>query len=54
LPNASSGDTIVGGTLGSAPNELNFPEAILFDENQNLLVVDRGNNRIQLFPPSVC
>jgi hypothetical protein len=55
LANAASGDTILGtGTAGAAPNLLNYPEVILFDQNQNLLVVDRANHRVQLFNLAVC
>jgi hypothetical protein len=51
---ASSGTTIVGGTQGTALNQLNFPEHILFDIHNNLLVADRDNNRIQLFNLTAC
>jgi hypothetical protein len=55
LANAASGDTILGtGATGTAPNLLNYPEVILFDQNQNLLVVDRANHRVQLFNLAVC
>lgn len=49
LPGATSGTTIVGGTSGTGPDELRFPETILFDRSGNLIVVDRQNNRIQFF-----
>jgi len=54
LPNATSGDTIAGSTQGTAANQLDFTESFFFDENFNLFVVDRGNNRIQLFNITVC
>jgi hypothetical protein len=55
LVNATSGNTILGtGTSGTASNQLNFPESILFDQNYNLMVVDRLNNRIQFFNLTVC
>ena len=49
LAGASYGTTMVGGTLGTGPTQLNFPEMILFDGSNNLLVVDRKNNRLQIF-----
>lgn len=52
LPNASSGDTIVGGTSGQAPNQLSGPDVVFFDENWNLFVVDSFNNRVQFFNSS--
>lgn len=54
LPNATSGDTVAGGTSGVAANELVFPETVIMDANYSLLVVDRMNNRIQLFNITVC
>lgn len=52
---ASSADTVAGGTqAGTGPNQLNFPEVVTFDENHNLIVSDRGNNRIQRFTITVC
>lgn len=54
LRNAVSGDTIIGGTTGTALNQLKFSETILFDKNYNLLVVGRFNYRIQLFNLTVC
>lgn len=54
FPNATSGDTVVGGTLGTGPTQLSFPEGILFDENHNMIVADRGNNRIQFFNITRC
>ena len=48
LPGATSGDTIFGtGVTGVTSNQLAFTEQLQFDENYNLLVVDRGNNRVQ-------
>ncbi|CAF0889125.1 unnamed protein product [Adineta steineri] len=32
LKNATSGTTVVGGTSGTASNQLNFPETVLFDK----------------------
>jgi hypothetical protein len=50
LAGASTGSTIVGtGTAGSNATQLNYPVAISFDSNYNLFVVDRNNNRVQLF-----
>jgi hypothetical protein len=54
LPNAAFGDTIIGGRKRFKSNELHKTETILFDENDNLLVVDRENHRIQLFNKTIC
>ncbi|CAF4185578.1 unnamed protein product, partial [Adineta steineri] len=48
------GTTIIGGTQGTASNQLNFPEMILFDKYGNLLVADRNNHRIQRFNLTTC
>jgi DNA-binding beta-propeller fold protein YncE len=37
------------GTRGSAPNQMNTPHSIQVDNNGNVYVADRGNNRIQVF-----
>lgn len=37
------------GTKGKNKGELNFPCGVALDENQNLLVCDNKNNRIQIF-----
>ena len=37
------------GTQGSEPGHLNGPAGIEFDNEDNLLVVDKGNNRVQKF-----
>ena len=49
LPNANSGLTIVGGTVGVAADQLNGLETICVDENWNLFVVDSNNHRVQFF-----
>ena len=46
--------TIAGdGISGSASNRLNNPQGIFVDLNLNLYVADYGNDRIQLFKPSL-
>jgi hypothetical protein len=37
------------GTKGTEPNEFNTPHSIQTDNNGNVYVADRGNNRIQVF-----
>jgi hypothetical protein len=55
LAGASTGDTILGtGTAGTAANQLSGPESIIFDQHHNLMVADRGNNRVQLFSLTLC
>jgi hypothetical protein len=50
--NSPTPTTIAGsGTLGSQPNQLNYPHGIFVDDNLTLYVADYGNNRIQLFRP---
>jgi DNA-binding beta-propeller fold protein YncE len=50
LPNAMTGDTIVGGTgKGNATNQLNKPTDLAFDMVGNLYICDMDNNRIQKF-----
>ena len=51
---ASSGTTIVGGTQGTASDQLDYPEALVLDKDNNLLVVDRRNNRIQRYTLTAC
>lgn len=49
---ATNGVTVAGGNgKGSAANQLANPTGICLDRNGNLFVADRGNNRIQEFPP---
>jgi DNA modification methylase len=55
LAGASAGDTILGtGTAGTAANQLSNPIIIFFDNKYNILIVDRGNNRVQFFNRTVC
>ena len=45
---AEEGTIVVGGKSPvEAPNQLNRPVSLLFDNKENLYVVDIGNNRIQ-------
>lgn len=54
LANGNDGTTLVGGSVGAASNELNFPEAIFLDKTGRIVVVDRFNNRIQAYPLIAC
>ncbi|CAF4518700.1 unnamed protein product, partial [Didymodactylos carnosus] len=52
LPNATSGDTILGsatGASGTAANLLDNPSTLRFGSNNSLFVVDQNNHRVQLF-----
>lgn len=40
------------GTKGNHPGQFNLPHAIDIDENENIYVADRENNRIQMFTPN--
>ena len=45
---AKEGEVIVGGNgRGVQNNQLNRPGSILLDDQKNLYVVDRDNNRVQ-------
>lgn len=48
---ASQGDIIVGNRFlaGDNPQELNGPEGLTFDQNNNLYIADSNNHRIQRF-----
>ena len=37
------------GKRGSQDGQFNYPRGVLVDSNNNLLVCDRGNNRVQQF-----
>src|SRR5262249_25144273 len=39
------------GTLGSGPGELKNPAGIICDAGGNVIVVDSGNDRLQVFTP---
>ena len=39
------------GSCGSAPGQLNCPRGVAVDEDDNILVADRSNHRIQKFSP---
>ena len=39
------------GTTGSGDGELLRPAGLAVEKNSNLIVVDSGNNRLQLFTP---
>lgn len=54
LRNATSGVTIVGGTQGTGAHQFGGTESFFFDENNKLFVVDRDNNRIQMFTMATC
>ena len=45
----SSTKTTKIGEFGSGDGQLDSPSGIAFDSNENLLVVDTGNNRVQKF-----
>ncbi|CAF4534594.1 unnamed protein product, partial [Didymodactylos carnosus] len=52
LPSATSGDTILGspsGMTGKTADLLSGPETLRFSSNNSLFVVDRNNNRVQVF-----
>lgn len=50
---ATSGNTIAGesGVSGSWSYQFNLPTAMIFDQLQNMYVMDSGNNRIQKWTP---
>ena len=52
LPGATSGNTVAGITsnYGSGLNQLWYPKTLLVDNNQNMFIVDRYNNRILKWP----
>ncbi|CAF1603685.1 unnamed protein product, partial [Didymodactylos carnosus] len=57
LPSAGSGDTIIGsaaGASGTTANLLNGPETLRFDSDNSLFVVDRSNDRVQVFSLLSC
>jgi hypothetical protein len=55
IAGASTGDTILGtGTAGTAATQLSGPENIHFDQHYNIMISDRGNNRIQFFNLTLC
>ena len=37
------------GTIGSASNQLNYPQSMAFDSYGNMFVTDQSNNRVQKF-----
>jgi DNA-binding beta-propeller fold protein YncE len=39
------------GSVGSADGQFFFPDGLAIDLSGNVYVVDRGNNRIQVFAP---
>lgn len=47
--NSTTGETIVGGTCGTNVDQLASAEFIFLDEDYNLIVVDRNNNRVAMF-----
>jgi sugar lactone lactonase YvrE len=48
----SNGLTVAGGNgPGYATFQLNAPEGLFIDKNNNLYIADADNNRIQMFPP---
>lgn len=48
---ATNGVTVAGGNgAGSTANQLNQPQSLHIDNNGNLYVADKNNNRIQKFP----
>lgn len=52
LPNAIRGDTAVGGLTGT-PEYVNSQQAV-FDENNNMLVLETYSNRIRLYNIVTC
>jgi len=48
LPGATSGITVAGitGYYGTGLNQLWYPNTLMVDNNQNMYIVDSGNNRI--------
>ncbi|CAF3755882.1 unnamed protein product [Rotaria socialis] len=53
LPDATSGVTIAGesGLAGSWSYELNHPTVVMFDQFDNMFILDTGNKRIQKWAP---
>ncbi|CAF3623870.1 unnamed protein product, partial [Rotaria sp. Silwood2] len=50
LEGATKGSIVVGGNgYGNKLNQLFYPMGLSFDQQENLYVVDSGNNRIQKF-----
>ncbi len=43
----------IGGEISDNPGHFNMPYGIVIDKNKFLYVNDRGNNRIQIFDPSL-
>ena len=52
LPGATSGNTVAGITsyYGTDVNQLWFPKTLMVDNNQNMFIVDRYNERIIQWP----
>jgi len=48
LTGATSGMTVAGitGDYGNGLNQLQYPQTLMIDNNQNMFIVDRGNYRI--------
>ncbi|CAF3543819.1 unnamed protein product [Rotaria sp. Silwood2] len=51
MPGATSGKTVAGqtGISGARLNQLAVPATLIVDINENMLIVDAGNNRIMLW-----
>ena len=47
---SKEGHVVAGGNgKGERSNQLNYPVGLAFDAENNLYVVDEGNNRVQRF-----
>lgn len=49
---ATSGTTVAGGQYGFEANQLAYPRGVAIDQDGNIYVADKNNNRIQKFPPN--